>query len=173
MTTVLVCHAQIVMAISHGVHEHMFQVAQLRYGERIERACRLKGAYFVFGDVHCHSEQNLAHLWHDACMRLSHMAKALSSERVLRALRIRVLQHHIRDGVRGNCVFCPIALAAKDALPPGPPPHKIVVATPMTLVIGLRVYRLSQPARRFISDYDRFMPVRPFTFIARYTRSLT
>ena len=76
MTTVLVCHAQIVMALSHGVHEHMFQVAQLRYGERIERACRLKGAYFVFGDVYSHSEPNRAHLWHDACMRLWHVARA-------------------------------------------------------------------------------------------------
>lgn len=79
---------------------------------------------------------------------------------------INVTAGDIAHGVAGDCVLCPVALAALRALPAVP-----LAVGPQSLWLGPpgsateTEVPLPQAARSFIGRYDGAVPVEPFSFV--------
>ena len=86
-------------------------------------------------------------------------------------MKIKVTQHDIDYGVRGEYQLCPIARAVK---------HKIngevmVYGDDMSIfttdiIRRYRYYKLPQKAKDFMQRFDDGKKVKPFTFEARKTK---
>ncbi len=76
---------------------------------------------------------------------------------------ITVTPDDCRDGVRGSCSGCPLALAVARALPGSRP---LVSASAVWLTVGGRRTRVELPeeARRAVWVFDLEQTMRPFVF---------
>lgn len=85
-------------------------------------------------------------------------------------LTIRVTEKHIKDGVKGNCAACPVALAIQDTCELA----KSVSAGNLLIFAesskAPHYYQAFAPAEVewFMTDFDRGRPVEPFTFSADF-----
>lgn len=99
---------------------------------------------------------------------------------------VAVTEKHIADGVPGNCAACPVALAILGAIPGAVKVQVLYASTedddreagrPLEATVWLdsaglprRQFRsrLALPAqvREFVTAFDGFEPVSPFTFEA-------
>lgn len=76
-------------------------------------------------------------------------------------ITIHVNESHITKGKVRSKTECPIALAIKDTLNT----KKDVIVNPKTVKIGYTPrIRLPRVARRFISKFDQYYGVKPFSF---------
>lgn len=77
-------------------------------------------------------------------------------------MKIEVTDDDIRQGTKGNCVRCPVALAIERAL------GKDLAFEPWVVGdaawVGLRRCTLPRKARNWIRRFDRELSVAPFTF---------
>lgn len=94
-----------------------------------------------------------------------------TAQQLPKQLHVKVTQYHIKDGQPVNCRACPIALAVNSALKDIIPcvynrvADDIAIFTPDHRFLG--VYKLTQEASDFISDFDQGeLVVEPFEFIA-------
>jgi hypothetical protein len=83
---------------------------------------------------------------------------------------ISVTAEHIAAGQRGDCAFCPVALAVTGAFPRVAYlrvyVHEVVIrGAPETVMAGVTMPLVAQ---RFIRDFDAGQPVEPFTFELDY-----
>jgi hypothetical protein len=75
-----------------------------------------------------------------------------------RYLDVPVTDEDLRNGKRGLCEDCPVALALQRRLPP----FRIQVFTDRAFV-GEMVYQLTRQARALVLAFDKGQPVRPQT----------
>ena len=85
-------------------------------------------------------------------------------------IRVSVSQEDIDKGTRLSSLFCPITRALRDDLCED---RYIEVGAQTALIgtalIGFVRYNLSTRAKRFISKFDKDLPVEPSTFILTRT----
>jgi hypothetical protein len=83
---------------------------------------------------------------------------------------INVTAEHIANGKRGECEFCPVALAFQAALDLGPFASIDVLIGCATITTGGRSIAVSLPedADQFIVNFDDGEPVEPFSFTVDY-----
>jgi hypothetical protein len=77
------------------------------------------------------------------------------------AMRIRVTQECINDGVQCDCRACPVALAIRRKYPKR---DVSVYRDEMLLRHPYRKISLPQRACDFITAFDEGMPIKPFSF---------
>lgn len=73
--------------------------------------------------------------------------------------RIEVTQDDIEKGVAKNCSACPVARAITKKLRQG-----LVAGVSSVLLIDYYKFRLSIEAFLFVIDFDKGLPVQPFSF---------
>jgi len=74
-------------------------------------------------------------------------------------LKVEVTAEDIKEGKRKSCTSCPIALAFRRALG-----HDEVKVGEIYTKIGKREYRTPKVAFQFITLFDKYQKVEPFTF---------
>lgn len=77
----------------------------------------------------------------------------------MRPIKINITKAHIRDGERGSECNCPIALALKDTLL-----TESVRVNSEGIVVNGRSFKLDKKDRTFMSRFDNYKQVRPYSF---------
>lgn len=83
-------------------------------------------------------------------------------------IKIHVKQKHIKAGIKGNCSFCPVALAVKEHF--GNDVEMVRVGALISVHHKHRfldTYRMSRSVERFISKFDTKKKVKPFNFFLK------
>lgn len=81
------------------------------------------------------------------------------------AIIVEVTEQDIKDGARGDCYYCPIALAVQRALNHPPKVHVIISYVHVVMEdLSMKTYSLPQVATDFIVDFDHDFKISPFTF---------
>ena len=79
-------------------------------------------------------------------------------------MKIEITQKDIDNGVQGECLLCPIALAFKRSSN-----FKRVYVHCKSIQVfkhgkGVKTYELPKKAQTFVRRFDRQEPVKPFSF---------
>jgi hypothetical protein len=77
---------------------------------------------------------------------------------------VRVTQEDIDEGTKGDCTFCPIALAVDRALGGECCVAVTIFDVYITENAHAEVFPLPSEARQFIQRFDKGKPVSPFEF---------
>jgi hypothetical protein len=78
-------------------------------------------------------------------------------------LTINVTERHIKEGTRGDCGYCPVALAVGEVI--DSPQTEISVGHERVIIFDTHQRAILPPeARQFISLFDKRYYVKPFSF---------
>jgi len=81
-------------------------------------------------------------------------------------MKVSVTERDIREGVVGDCDYCPVALAATRAIAEAGGAAAVTATDEALTVYGERTVSFIAPTsvREFIMAFDRRKPVEPFDF---------
>lgn len=79
-------------------------------------------------------------------------------------MTISVEQRHIDEGVRADCLLCPLALAIADSLTDAQMTFRIMEVLTVCVLIDYRKIQLPLKVMQFVQNFDAAITVHPFTF---------